>query len=141
MRQTLPQRRRAETFAIDSRKTGGDAEAVARDAAVTLSLGPATRRPDRNPSGTPSPAMGSGAPASIIGAVVDAVAGENCSDAQLRPIKHDVVMRAVDGSDCEPTIADAMHGKHRGRQWFHRNKIWRGNENDSGGDDQHDAVC
>jgi ribonucleoside-diphosphate reductase alpha chain len=61
----------------DSRKTGGDAEAVARDAAVTLSLGlqhgvsiEAIRHAvTRNGS--------SGAPASIIGAVIDAVAGEN----------------------------------------------------------------
>src|SRR6476660_2910202 len=63
IRRTLPQRRAAETFDlrfwkqrftvtvgfyadgtpgevfIDNRKTGGDVEAVARDAAVTLSLG------------------------------------------------------------------------------------------------------
>ena len=62
MRQTLPQRRRAETFTVvhwgqpfvvtvgffddgtpgevfvDSRKTGGDVEAIARDAAVVISL-------------------------------------------------------------------------------------------------------
>ena len=29
-----------------------------------------------------------------------------------------VVMRAVDGSDCEPTIADAMHGKQGGGNGF-----------------------
>jgi hypothetical protein len=96
-RQTLPQRRRAETFTVvhwnqpfvvtvgffddgtpgevfvDSRKTGGDVEAIARDAAVVISLslqhGAAVETlrhvVTRNSNGAPS---------SILGAVIDALA-------------------------------------------------------------------
>ena len=98
MRQTLPQRRRAETFTVvhwdqpfvvtvgffdddtpgeifvDSRKTGGDVEAIARDAAVVISLalqhGAAVETLQhaitRNSNGAPS---------SILGAVIDAISG------------------------------------------------------------------
>jgi hypothetical protein len=97
-RRILPQRRRAETFTVihwnqpfvvtagffddgtpgevfvDARKTGGDVEAIARDAAVVISLA--------LQHGVPIDAIrhavtrnGSGAPASILGAVVDALAG------------------------------------------------------------------
>ena len=94
IRRTLPQRRAAETFDmrfwnqpftvtvgfyadgapgevfVDSRKTGGDVEAIARDAAVVISLslqhGAAVETLQhaitRNSNGTPS---------SILGAVVD----------------------------------------------------------------------
>ena len=93
-RQALPQRRRAETFTVvhwnqpfvvtvgffddgtpgevfvDSRKTGGDVEAIARDAAVVISLalqhgaavGTLQHAITRNSDGSP---------ASILGAVVD----------------------------------------------------------------------
>jgi hypothetical protein len=96
MRRTLPQRRAAETFDmrfwnqsfsvtigfypdstpgevfIDSRKTGGDVEAIARDAAVVISLslqhGAAVETLHhaitRNRNGAPS---------SILGAVIDAL--------------------------------------------------------------------
>ena len=95
-RRILPQRRRAETFAvvhwnqpftvtagffddgtlgevfIDSRKTGGDVDAIARDAAVLLSLAlqhgvgidVIRHAVTRCSNGTPS---------SILGAVVDAL--------------------------------------------------------------------
>ena len=97
MRQVLPQRRRAETLTcgswnqpfavtvgfyddgtpgevfIDSRKTGGDVEAIARDAAVVISLAlqhgvaieTIRHAITRNSNG---------APASILGAVIDALA-------------------------------------------------------------------
>ena len=98
IRRTLPQRRAAETFNmrfwnqpftvtvgffedgtpgevfIDSRKTGGDVEAVARDAAVTLSLGLQHGVPIESFRHAVTRNGASGAPASIIGAVVDAVA-------------------------------------------------------------------
>jgi hypothetical protein len=96
LRKTLPQRRANETFSltywnqtfvvtvglypdgtpgeifIGSGKTGGDAAAIARDAAVTLSLG--------LQHGVPIESIqhavtrdSSGAPLSILGAVIDAV--------------------------------------------------------------------
>jgi len=96
MRHILPQRRRAETFTVvhwnqpftvtagffndgtvgevfvDARKTGGDVEAIARDAAVVLSLA--------LQHGTPIEMIrhavtrsGSGEAASILGAIVDAL--------------------------------------------------------------------
>ena len=96
-RRALPQRRRAETFAVvhwnqlftvtigffddgtpgevfvDSKKTGGDAEAIARDAAVVISLA--------LQHGVAAEAIrhavtrnGNGAPSSILGAVIDALA-------------------------------------------------------------------
>ena len=98
MRRVLPRRRAAETFGmqfwnqpftvtvgffedgtpgevfIDSRKTGGDVEAVARDAAVTLSLGLQHGVPIESLRHAVTRDGASGAPASIIGAVVDAVA-------------------------------------------------------------------
>ena len=98
MRQTLPQRRAAETFDlkfwsqpftvtvgffddgtpgeifINSRKTGGDVEAVARDAAVTLSLGLQHGVPIESIRHAVTRNGACGAPVSIIGAVVDAVA-------------------------------------------------------------------
>jgi hypothetical protein len=98
MRRILPQRRHAESFTvvhwdqpfvvtvgffddgtpgevfIDSRKTGGDVEAVARDAAVTLSLGLQHGVPIESIRHAVTRNGASGAPASIIGAVVDAVA-------------------------------------------------------------------
>ena len=94
MRQVLPQRRRAETFDcgswdqpfvvtvgffadgtpgevfIDSRKTGGDVEAIARDAAVVISLSlqhGAAVETIRHASY----AQQHGSPASILGAVID----------------------------------------------------------------------
>jgi hypothetical protein len=97
-RRTLPERRAAETFDlrfwnqlftvtvgfyadgtpgevfIDSRKTGGDVEAVARDAAVTLSLGLQHGVPIESIRHAVARNGASDAPASIIGAVVDAVA-------------------------------------------------------------------
>ena len=102
MRRTLPQRRASETFDlrfwnqnftvtigrypdgtlgevfIDSRKTGGDVEAIARDAAVLASLAlqhgvgieiirhAVTR-------------CGDGSPASILGAVVDCISADSFS--------------------------------------------------------------
>ena len=95
-RRPLPQRRRAETFTVvhwnqpftvtagffndgtvgevfvDARKTGGDVEAITRDAAVLLSLG--------LQHGTPIETIrravtrgASGEPASILGAIIDAL--------------------------------------------------------------------
>ena len=96
-RQTLPQRRRAETFTVvhwnqpfvvtvgffddgtpgevfvDSRKTGGDVEAIARDAAVVISLAlqhGAAVETLRHAITRSS----NGAPSSILGAVIDALA-------------------------------------------------------------------
>ena len=96
MRQALPQRRAAETFNIrfwnqpftvtvgffaegtpgevfiDSRKTGGDVESIARDAAVLLSLALQHGVPPE----TIRHAVTRGAseePASILGAVVDSI--------------------------------------------------------------------
>ena len=101
MRRVFPQRRAAETFDlrfwsqnftvtvgfyadgtpgevfIDGCKTGGDVEAVARDAAVTLSLGLQHGVPIESIRHAVTRNGASGAPASIIGKVVDAVAGEN----------------------------------------------------------------
>ena len=98
IRRTLHQHRAAETFDmrfwnqlftvtvgfyadgtpgevfIDSRKTGGDVEAVARNAAVTLSLGLQHGVPIESIRHAVTRNGASGAPASIIGAVVDAVA-------------------------------------------------------------------
>jgi hypothetical protein len=98
MRQVLPRRRAAETFDIrfwnqpftvtvgfyadgtpgevfiDGHKTGGDVEAVARDAAVTLRLGLQHGVPIESIRHPVTRNGASGAPASIIGAVVDAVA-------------------------------------------------------------------
>jgi hypothetical protein len=98
MRRVFPQRRAAETFDlrfwsqnftvtvgsyadgtpgevfIDGCKTGGDVEAVARDAAVTLSLGLQHGVPIESIRHAVTRNGASGAPASIIGAVVDAVA-------------------------------------------------------------------
>ena len=97
MRQVLPQRRRAETFTViywdqpfavtvgffddgtpgevfvDSRKTGGDVEAIARDAAVVISLAlqhGAAVETLRHAITRSS----NGAPSSILGAVIDALA-------------------------------------------------------------------
>jgi len=96
IRRPLPQRRPAETFTVvhwnqpfavtvgfypdgtpgevfvDARKTGGDVEAIARDAAVVISLALQHGAPletirhavTRN---------GNGAPSSIVGAVIDAL--------------------------------------------------------------------
>ena len=102
IRRTLPQRRSCETFTVvhwnqpftvtvgffddgtlgevfvDSRKTGGDVEAIARDAAVLASLAlqhgvgieiirhAVTR-------------CGDGSPASILGAVVDCISADSFS--------------------------------------------------------------
>ena len=60
---------------IDSRKTGGDVEAVARDAAVLLSLGLQHGVPIEAIRHAVTRNGASSAPASIIGAVIDAVAG------------------------------------------------------------------
>ena len=96
MRRLLPHRRRAETFTVvhwnqpfavtigffpdgkpgevfvDSHKTGGDVEAIARDAAVVISLA--------LQHGTPVARIrraitrnGNGASSSILGAVIDAL--------------------------------------------------------------------
>ena len=95
-RRILPQRRRAETFAVvhwnqpfavtigffddgamgevfvNSRKTGGDVEAIARDAAVLLSL--ALQHGLRVEAIKHAVTRDSnGAPSSILGAVVDAL--------------------------------------------------------------------
>ena len=96
-RRILPQRRRAETFAVvhwnqpfavtigffddgamgevfvNSRKTGGDVEAIARDAAVVISLSlqhGAAVETLRHAITRSS----NGAPSSILGAVIDALA-------------------------------------------------------------------
>ena len=98
IRRILPQRRAAETFDlrfwnqpftvtvgffddgtpgevfVDSRKTGGDVDAIARDAAVLLSLGLQHGTPIETIRHAVTRNGASGAPASIIGAVVDAVA-------------------------------------------------------------------
>ena len=96
-RRILPQRRRAESFDlrfwnqrftvtvgffdddtigevfVDARKTGGDVEAIARDAAVVISLalqhGVAVESIQHAITRN-----GNGLPASILGAVVDALA-------------------------------------------------------------------
>ena len=96
MRKTLPQRRASETFDlkfwgqsftvtvgfypdgtpgevfVDTRKTGGDVEAIARDAAVVISLA--------LQHGTPIATIrraitrdGNGASSSVLGAVIDAL--------------------------------------------------------------------
>jgi len=97
MRRILPQRRRAETFTVihwnqfftvtagyfddgtpgevfvDALKTGGDVDAIARDAAVMISLAlqhGATVEAIRHAVTR----NGSGEPASIVGAVVEALA-------------------------------------------------------------------
>jgi len=99
MRKILPQRRRAETFTvihwnqpfvvtvgfysdntpgevfIDSCKTGGDVEAIARDAAVVISLAlqnGATVEAIRH--AVTRNGNGNGTPSSILGAVIDALA-------------------------------------------------------------------
>jgi hypothetical protein len=98
LRKTLPSRRAAETFTvvhwnqpfsvtvgffdddtpgevfIDSHKTGGDVEAIARDAGVAISLAL------QHGAGVKTiqhaiTRNSSGAPASILGAVIDALAG------------------------------------------------------------------
>jgi hypothetical protein len=98
MRQLLPQRRRAETFTvihwdqpfvvtvgffdngtlgeifIDGGKTGQDIQSTSRDAAVVLSLGLQHGVPIESIRHAVTRNGASGAPASIIGAVVDAVA-------------------------------------------------------------------
>jgi hypothetical protein len=102
VRRTLPQRRASQTFDlqfwnqnftvtagffddgtvgevfVDSRKTGGDVEAIARDAGVLLSLA--------LQHGTPIESIkhavtrdGSGAPTSILGAIIDAIATKTFS--------------------------------------------------------------
>ena len=101
IRRTLPQRRAAETFDmrfwnqpftvtvgfyadgtpgevfIDSR-SGGDVEAVARDAAVTLSLGLQHGVPIESIRHAVTRGV-SEEPASILGAVVDCITTKSCS--------------------------------------------------------------
>jgi hypothetical protein len=97
-RRILPQRRSCETFTVvhwnqpfvvtvgffgdgtpgevfvDSRKTGGDVEAIARDAAVVISLalqhGAAIETLQHAITRTSN-----GAPSSILGVVIDAISG------------------------------------------------------------------
>jgi hypothetical protein len=96
VRLILPQRRRAETFTVvhwnqpfavtvgfyddgtpgevfvDARKSGGDVEAIARDAAVVISL--ALQHGVRLEAiGHAITRNGNGLPASILGAVIDAL--------------------------------------------------------------------
>jgi hypothetical protein len=98
LRKALPPRRASETFTVVhwnqvfvvtvgfyddgtpgevfiSTGKGGDAAAVARDAAVTLSLGLQHGVPIESIQHAITRNGASGAPASIIGAVIDALAG------------------------------------------------------------------
>jgi hypothetical protein len=83
MRQFLPQRRAAETTVdevfIDGGKTGQDIQSTARDAAVLLSLA----LQHGFPSQIIRHAVTCGAsekPTSILGAVIDSIATQSCSE-------------------------------------------------------------